>query len=53
MIEYYQNHIVGYKQVARVFGVAPSTAFKALKDAEKAGKLVMRKPGRTISRGAK
>ena len=53
MVEYYKNNLVGYKKVAEEFNVAPSTAFKALKEAEAAGDLVMRKPGRTITKGAK
>lgn len=53
MAEFYKNNLVGYKRVAEEFGVAPSTAFKALKDAEAAGKITMRKPGRTLAKGAK
>lgn len=53
MVEYYKTNRVGYVKVAEVFGVSRSTAHKALKAAEARGEIVMRKPGRSIMRGAK
>jgi hypothetical protein len=49
MVEYYKNNHVGHKQVAQHFGVAPSTALKALKKAEARGEVEMRKRGLVLA----
>ena len=45
MVEYYKKYMVGYKAVAKKFGVSPSTALKVLKKAEARGELEMRSRG--------